>query len=221
MKNGKWRIEKMIKISEIFSSIQGEQQGLGTPSIFVRLAGCSVKCDFCDSSFSWKEDKLNCHTEEELIHILGSYSGRNIIITGGEPLEQNIKKLCELLLNNGYSISLETNGKVFINMPSDWFKHINVSPKGKYDERYEKLDNVIFKFVIETEDDIRNIDAEFKNKLQYSKIFLMPKTITGNEFEVKEDYIKKAKQVWDWCKQWGYNFCPREHILLFGLKRGM
>lgn len=94
------------KINEIFYSIQGEGRNTGMPAIFIRLAGCNLKCSFCDTNHS---EKLTLN-ESELLEEVKKYPCNNIVITGGEPTEQNLEPLLIILNINNYNIYIETNG---------------------------------------------------------------------------------------------------------------
>ena len=116
----------MLKIAEIFHSLQGEGFNAGKPAVFVRLAGCNLKCHFCDTDFRQTE-KL---TEEEVLNRALEIAPkcRFVVLTGGEPLLQNLVKLTRLLSKNGYFIAVETNGTILRDKLAhfDW---ITVSPK--------------------------------------------------------------------------------------------
>ena len=118
----------MLKINEIFWSIQGEGLRLGFPSIFIRVAGCSLKCPYCDTVYSWKTGKLMLVDDilSEVDNYRGKYPHSQLVITGGEPLEQDVLPLVRELKRRDYFISIETNGLYFQNLPIDWW---TVSPK--------------------------------------------------------------------------------------------
>lgn len=95
-----------MKINEIFYSLQGEGHFTGTPAVFLRFAGCNLKCWFCDTEFlSYKE-----MTEDEIVAEVTKYPARHIVITGGEPTLQLTTSLEQKLHRAGFFIMLETNG---------------------------------------------------------------------------------------------------------------
>jgi len=102
-----------MRITEIFFSIQGESTRAGEPCIFVRLTGCSLRCGYCDTKYSYAGGR-----EMELEEVLASVSGYPaglVEVTGGEPLEQEeVYPLMNALLSRGYSVMLETGGHVNI-----------------------------------------------------------------------------------------------------------
>ncbi|MDD8020129.1 MAG: 7-carboxy-7-deazaguanine synthase QueE [Acidobacteriota bacterium] len=117
-----------LKISEIFFSAEGEGGRQGQPTIFVRLSGCNLRCDFCDTSYAWDEGR-ELRLETILSIIVGfknKYNANWVSITGGEPLLQDIKPLVEKLRRAGFKIQIETNGTKPITFEVNW---LTVSPK--------------------------------------------------------------------------------------------
>jgi len=109
----------MFNISEIFYSISGESRYSGYPFVFLRLAGCNLKCKWCDTKYSSKIE--NQYTVAKIMEIIQSYKINKILITGGEPLlQKDICHLFNVLLKYNYLIMLETNGSVSIkNIPKE------------------------------------------------------------------------------------------------------
>ncbi|MFH1722448.1 MAG: 7-carboxy-7-deazaguanine synthase QueE [Candidatus Altiarchaeota archaeon] len=102
-----------MRIYEIFASIQGEGLYVGTPQVFVRVAGCNIRCVWCDSKKAWGTGKDM--SVKEVLARIESFRLKSVCITGGEPLVQ-IKELGELvgeLKKKGYFVLLETNGTIF------------------------------------------------------------------------------------------------------------
>lgn len=99
----------MIKINEIFYSIQGESTWAGYPTVFVRTTGCNLRCQYCDTKYSYYEGDFQ--TEEQLIENILAYKCSHVCITGGEPLlQKNIHSIMTTLCNQGLNVSLETSG---------------------------------------------------------------------------------------------------------------
>ena len=105
-----------LKVQEIFPTVQGEGPHTGEPSVFVRLGGCNLACDFCDTEF---ESFSEIAIEEILDHVEDfAEDGRKlVVITGGEPLRQNISPFCEMLLEEGFTPQIETNGTLWRELP--------------------------------------------------------------------------------------------------------
>lgn len=97
---------------QIFSTVQGEGVDSGLAAIFVRFHGCSVHCFFCDEKETWvkrDENSLGINEEEIFSEIQKlSTNVKRVVLTGGEPSEQNLKRLVNLLIANGYVVSIET-----------------------------------------------------------------------------------------------------------------
>lgn len=107
-----------LEVKEIFSTIQGEGPFFGVPAVFVRLAGCHLKCYFCDTSF---EDGKVRDLERQVIADIISESLRAkavktdlVVLTGGEPMRQNILPLCKILIEYGFHIQIETAGTYWV-----------------------------------------------------------------------------------------------------------
>lgn len=101
----------MIKINEIFYSIQGESSLAGCPTVFVRTSGCHLRCTYCDTTYAYYEGKKL--SQEEVLAEIKKHPTKYICITGGEPLLQKeifefMKTLCDL----DYVVSLETSGSL-------------------------------------------------------------------------------------------------------------
>jgi 7-carboxy-7-deazaguanine synthase len=115
-----------MRITEIFYSIQGESTHAGKPCVFVRLTGCSLRCGYCDTKYSYaggQEQPL-----EEVLAVVASFPAKLVEVTGGEPLEQEaVYPLMEALLANGYTVMLETGGHVSIaRVPAPVIKIIDI-----------------------------------------------------------------------------------------------
>jgi organic radical activating enzyme len=115
----------MMRVNEIFYSLQGEGFNTGTPAIFVRLSGCNLDCPFCDTDhISGKE-----MTEGEIIEEVSRYKAQLVVVTGGEPALQLTESLVEMLHLLGKTVAVETNGTVELPRNVDW---ITLSPKDAF-----------------------------------------------------------------------------------------
>lgn len=100
-------------VTEIFDSIDGEGKRTGLMAVFVRLAGCNLRCSYCDTAYSLTlDDTKEALSEEELLQRIHSYPWKRITLTGGEPMLHPLHHLCEVLGKEGYDINIETNGAV-------------------------------------------------------------------------------------------------------------
>ena len=101
----------MIKLNEIFFSIQGESSYAGWPTVFVRTSGCNLRCTYCDTTYAYHEGEKR--TVASIIAEVQSHAARYVCLTGGEPLLQSssfdlMSALCDL----GYFVSVETSGSI-------------------------------------------------------------------------------------------------------------
>ncbi|MBN2600190.1 MAG: radical SAM protein [Candidatus Thermoplasmatota archaeon] len=102
-----------MKINEIFYSLQGEGRLVGTPSIFLRTAGCNLRCTYCDTTYAY--EKGTQMTIREILDELKKYPCTQVCVTGGEPLVQKeTPRLIDSLLKKNYTVCLETNGSCSI-----------------------------------------------------------------------------------------------------------
>ncbi len=100
-----------LKITEIFLSLQGEARDAGWPTVFVRLTGCPLRCQYCDTAYAFFGGEWR--SIEEILAEVASHGVRHVCVTGGEPLAQ--KRCLDLLrglCDAGYRVSLETSGAI-------------------------------------------------------------------------------------------------------------
>ena len=158
-----------IKVSEIFTSFQGEGPYVGTPATFLRLYGCNLNCPWCDTDISTYE-MLSVDDVAEILLTQMEFNNINLlVITGGEPTLQmeEIKRLIKEIPED-IKIQLETNGSIFEYLPEIEYVISPKEDKEKVFENYYKYENVFFKFVITCEEDIDEV-ISIKNKYGYDK----------------------------------------------------
>ncbi len=98
-----------LRITEIFYSLQGEARTAGLATVFVRLTGCPLRCQYCDSEYAFFGGERQ--TQEQILSVVAGYKPRHVCVTGGEPLGQpNCIPLLKALCDDGYEVSLETSG---------------------------------------------------------------------------------------------------------------
>ena len=96
-------------VCEIFKSIQGESTHAGKICSFVRLAGCNLRCTWCDTAYAWDEGEER--SLDEIVREVQTHRTRLVEITGGEPLlQQETPTLCSRFIDLGYTVLVETNG---------------------------------------------------------------------------------------------------------------
>lgn len=192
-----------LYVNEVFYSVQGEGGFTGCPAVFVRFQGCSVHCSFCDTKYTWKagkdcriipiEDAFTKDRKPHCARISDDDLAREIItrfpqaplvvMTGGEPLEQDIAHLCQVLLDHGYMVSVETSGtRPTGKLPDDVF--ITLSPKihsegGKLHEDALPLADEL-KYVIGTESDISDMHGMLKDLKADALVYLQPMSLSDS-----------------------------------------
>ncbi|MGA0934698.1 MAG: 7-carboxy-7-deazaguanine synthase QueE [Pseudohongiellaceae bacterium] len=98
-----------LRITEIFHSLQGEARTVGRPTVFVRLTGCPLRCQYCDTAYAFSGGVI--YDIEQVLQEVGQYRARYVTVTGGEPLAQpNCLPLLTAFCEQGYEVSLETAG---------------------------------------------------------------------------------------------------------------
>ncbi len=103
----------MLRLTEIFFSLQGEASRAGLPTVFVRLTGCPLRCTWCDTTYSFTGGEPA--TVESILAEVKKYPAHQVCVTGGEPLSQKeCPALLKALCDAGYDVSLETSGALDI-----------------------------------------------------------------------------------------------------------
>lgn len=171
---------RVLEVKSIFPTLQGEGPYVGWPAVFVRLGGCNLACDFCDTDF----EDFKSTGVAEIIAQVREYSSllrggeiKLVVITGGEPLRQNIAPLCEALLEEGFKIQIETNGTLYRALPKE--VDIICSPKntgqGYFPVRGDLLSSIrAFKFIISTTNPLYNHVADVGQALYNTPVYVQP-----------------------------------------------
>lgn len=106
-------LRQSLRITEIFHSLQGESRTVGIPTIFVRLTGCPMRCQYCDTAYAFEGG--TSMTLQAILDHASSYQCKYVTVTGGEPLAQpNCLPLLQAFCDRGYKVSLETGGAMAI-----------------------------------------------------------------------------------------------------------
>lgn len=101
--------ESSLRITEVFLSLQGEALSSGLPTVFVRLTGCPLRCQYCDTAYAFHGGEKRLMSE--LLDEIASHKVKRVCVTGGEPLAQpGVHELMTTLCDQDYEVSLETSG---------------------------------------------------------------------------------------------------------------
>ena len=170
-----------MELSEIFYSIQGESTFAGLPCIFIRLAGCNLRCIYCDTKYAYiKEFELSV---DEILEEIKKYSPISLVeVTGGEPLLQDdTYLLLDKLIKEKYQVLLETNGSILLNrVPKKIIKIVDIKTPGSKMSDKMNWENINYlnlkdeiKFVITDKKDFDWAIEKVKNYnlLQYNVLF--------------------------------------------------
>ena len=119
------------RINELFYSLQGEGRNTGRAAVFIRFAGCNLRCSFCDTEF----DSYREMSADEIVDAISVWPSRFVVLTGGEPTLQVDEAFVDLLHQHGFEVAMESNGTRPAPKNLDW---LTVSPKLCRGERREE-----------------------------------------------------------------------------------
>ena len=227
-----------MKIAEIFYSVQGEGVFTGTPSVFVRTSGCNLRCTWCDTPYtSWSPEGAEMSVAEVLAEVR-SHPSAHVVVTGGEPMIQPaLVELTNALHDSGLHITIETAGTAWAPVACDL---MSISPKlanstpldregGRWAAMHERLrhqPDVLrrlmaeypyqLKFVIAAPEDMEEVERLIGEvNADRSRVVLMPEGIDV------ETLTERGRWLVEICKERGYRFSPRLHVMLWGNQRGV
>jgi len=199
----------------------------GTPSVFVRLQGCSVGCVWCDTKYSWDPARGRASTLAHLLRDVAGTAPANVVVTGGEPLAHPaFAGLVRGLDRLGRRVEVETAGtRVPPRVPvAQWNVSLKLAHSGvprarrlhpPAIARFRTL-KAWFKFVVGSESDVEEVgEIRRAHALDPGRILQMPLGIR------REAQLSLMPDVLAWCRREGYRFSPRLHILAWGARRGM
>ncbi len=160
-------MKNKFPVAEIFDSIEGEGKRTGYMAVFVRFAGCNIRCTYCDTAYALKEsDAEEFLTKEELLGRIRSYPWKRITFTGGEPLLQPLQEICDILGEEGYEINIETNGAVplLARRPQNLFYTMDYKCTDSGMKSFMRLPNLkelteddVLKFVVSSKTDLEDM----------------------------------------------------------------
>ena len=153
-------MEPSLRVSEIFYSLQGETNTVGLPTVFIRLTGCPLRCNYCDTAYAFTGGEKR--SLQQILDQVKNYNTPYVTVTGGEPLAQPACiDLMLQLLDTGYQVSLETSGALDVSrVDSRVVKVMDLKTPSSQEMRRNLYSNIQYltakdqvKFVIANEDD--------------------------------------------------------------------
>lgn len=175
-----------LKVNEIFYSLQGEGPHTGMAAVFVRLAGCGMGCPFCDTKYAFQTGREM--TVEQILHALEPYPCRNVILTGGEPTEQDFASLARALKQHGYRVHMESNGAHDVDV-SD-IDYLVVSPKKYVSARMLQKAHAI-KIVVGQDTDLADLAHYFPYANDRTVVCLQPQSNLQENIDLCVKIIKQ------------------------------
>lgn len=200
-----------LEVKHIFPTLQGEGPYAGWPSVFVRLGGCNLACDFCDTDF----EGYNAMSVEAVVAKVKEYAQqirKLVVITGGEPLRQNIAPLCEKLIAEGFKIQIETNGTLYRMLPKE--VDIICSPKNTGQGYFPIRDDLLaritaFKFIISANNPLYNHVAQIGQGGYNVPVYVQPM----DEYDEEKNRANRQLAL-SLAQQHGYRLSLQLHKLL-------
>lgn len=186
-------LERTLLITEVFYSLQGEADTVGSPTVFIRLTGCPRRCNYCDTSYAFHGGKR--YSIKQLLKDTKQYHARYVTVTGGEPLAQaDCSVLLEALNDAGYIVSLETSGTLPLNnIDSRTIVVMDLKTPSSGESMHNCYENIEqldikdqIKFVIANEDDYRWAVETTKN---YNLVGKVKDVFFSCSYGVLEDQV--------------------------------
>ncbi|MFK8029962.1 MAG: 7-carboxy-7-deazaguanine synthase QueE [Gammaproteobacteria bacterium] len=131
-----------LRLTEIFCSLQGEALDAGWPTVFVRLTGCPLRCQYCDTEYAFHGG--DWHSFADIEKAVDAYGVKHVCVTGGEPLAQkNAPALIHSLCEKGYKVSLETSGAMDVSPVDErCSKVLDIKTPGSLEVKRNRLENL-------------------------------------------------------------------------------
>ena len=176
--------EIKFPVVEIFDSIDGEGITAGHLATFIRLAGCNIRCGYCDTSYALNKSDGTEMTVDEIVARVKEVGNKRVTLTGGEPLwHEGVKTLIEAITGEGHRVNIETNGTIDIKpytllygtiITMD-YKTLSSGMNGKMNlANIRRLRNFDVLKIVCRESDFQNIEAMLKLYRPWGKVFLSP-----------------------------------------------
>lgn len=186
-----------VRITEIFYSLQGEARTVGVPTVFIRLTGCPRNCQYCDTTYAFKDGEwLDFNA---VLKTVGEYDTRHVCVTGGEPLAQSAcLNLLHLLCETGYEVSLETSGTFDVSkVDARVSKVMDIKTPGSGEQQSNIFENIDY---LESHDQVKFVICD-RNDYQWAKEIIIRYELvnTGSEILISPSNEQLEPQLLaDW-----------------------
>ena len=186
-----------LRITEIFHSLQGESRTVGIPTVFIRLTGCPLRCQYCDTAYAFEGGEIT--SLEQILGQVAKYQCNYVTVTGGEPLAQpNCLPLLKQLCDAGYQVSLETSGALAIeNVDKRVSVVLDIKTPGSNEVSKNRFENVSH---LKLNDQIKFVICDRKD-YEWSKAkvdqFDLKSRVTEILFSPSHEQLQAA-QLADW-----------------------
>lgn len=229
----------MIKVNELFNSLQGEGPDIGVSTVFLRLTGCNVACVWCDTKYAWQEgEELSIAEVVNRISEVDTFPSKRVYITGGEPLVQGVElgNLVKKLAYYGYTVTVATNGTL---VPPDWWEYCIWD----IDMKCPTSGVSVFNRSWATSGTHNRIKFVVADRHDLDFVLRMLPSLTGSRCPAlivspmipqssSDNYINPVdrmalvknnwlQEVWSFCIQYNLRYSLQIHKVIFGVKKGV
>ena len=209
-----------LRITEIFYSLQGEARTVGLPTVFVRLTGCPLRCQYCDTTYAYQGGEWM--SIEQIVKKVASYDTRYVCVTGGEPLAQaGCNDLLHALCDAGYDVSLETSGAIDVsNVDARVSKVMDLKTPASGEQQRNLFENIDY---ISINDQVKFVICD-RNDYQWAKeIIIRYELANCCEVLMSPSFGQvKARELAEWVLEdrLPIRFQVQQHKLLWGDEPG-
>jgi len=227
-------------IAEIFYSLQGEGELAGVPSVFVRTAGCNLRCAWCDTPYASWHPEGTPRTVDDIVAEVIKHPTQHVVLTGGEPMvAPAIEALAGELKLLGRHVTIETAatvapGGIACDLASLSPKLLNSAPDPQAHAAWRRKHEALrwqpgvvrawldaypwqLKFVVIQPSDVEEIEGmlrQLQRDVPRHKVLLMPEGTTAEALRERAAWLSEL------CKRHGFRYAPRLQVELYGNKRG-
>ena len=214
------RDDDRLWVQEVFYTLQGEGPFAGQPAVFVRLAGCNLRCFWCDTDFESSTWLPELHALLREIDERRPAHCDLVVITGGEPFRQNIAPLVRILLLRGLRVQIETAGTLWLDIPEDDHLFIVCSPKtpelnAEIERRIHAYKYVIADGETDEHDGLPTMATQVRGKRSHiarprpgAAVYVMPRD--DRDDATNRANLRTCARI---ARQWGYRMTVQLHKL--------